>query len=85
MDQLDGALERALSVRADVGARVNRLETTLTNLDSFKINITDLLSKREDADIIDVIVQLTSQQNVFSASLSAASQIAGISLFDFLS
>jgi len=84
LDQLDGALDRVLSVRADVGARVNRLESTFTNFDSFKLNITDLLSKREDADLIDVITQLTSQQDVFRASLSAASQIAGISLLDFL-
>lgn len=84
LDLLDGALERVLGVRADVGARVNRLETTQTNLDGFKININELLSRREDADLVDVITKLTSQQDVFEASLSAAGMITNVSLMDFL-
>jgi len=81
---LEGALGQILKVRADVGSRLNRLETTRNYHDVFKFNITDILSRTEDADLTKAMTDLTMQEAAFQASLSAAARIIQPSLLNFL-
>lgn len=49
-----------------------------------QVDFEDLLSKNEDADIVDTIIKMKSQESVYNASLSAAAKIVKNSLLDFL-
>ena len=69
---------------ADLGSRYVRLELTENRLSSQKVDFEDLLSKNEDADLVDTIIKYNSAQTIYNASLSAAAKVVKTSLLDFL-
>ena len=80
----DIRLEEMLMHRSTVGARINRLELQDSRLTSTQLNFTELLSKNEDADLAEVIMNLKMQENVYNASLAAGARIIQPTLLDFL-
>ncbi|KUG02331.1 flagellar hook-associated protein flgl [hydrocarbon metagenome] len=85
LDIMDQKIDDILSKRSTVGARANRLELQLNRMEDEKVSLKTLLSKREDADITDLAIDLQMQENVYTASLSAGAKIIMPSLLDFLS
>lgn len=83
-DRLDVHLENVLSIRGEVGAKVNRGELTLSRIEKDIVNFTGLLSKNEDADMAEVIMQFKNDENIYRASLSAGAKAIQPSLIDFL-
>jgi len=79
-ERLDGIVQE----RAVIGAKVNRLDLQETRLENTRINYEELLSKNQDADLAEVIMQLKMQENVYRASLAAGARIIMPSLVDFL-
>ncbi|MDD2421901.1 MAG: flagellar hook-associated protein FlgL [Heliobacteriaceae bacterium] len=84
LGELDKFLDVILEEQASIGGRANRTEFTRSRLEDFQLNITDVLSKTEDADMSQVYTQLKTQENVFRAALSAGARIIQPSLLDFL-
>ncbi|MFQ5498437.1 MAG: flagellar hook-associated protein FlgL [Candidatus Zixiibacteriota bacterium] len=84
LEHLDAAIQHLLNNRAGTGARGIRLETTNTRLIDQELNVTQLLSDVEDADISKLITDLASMENNYRASLMAAAKIVQPSLLDFL-
>jgi len=82
---LDADFERLLKVRADVGARTNFVEMTANRLVDSLVNFTELMSKNEDVDMAEVIMKLTTEENVYRASLAAGARLIQPTLLDFLS
>lgn len=85
LSDLDDAINILLKFRSQVGARVNRLEATKTRLENNQIDYTALLSKTEDVDIAQVIMDLKMEENVYRASLAVGARIIQPTLVDFLS
>jgi flagellin-like hook-associated protein FlgL len=85
LETFDGALDRILIERSDVGARINRGETASYRLLSFELQVTDQLSKVEDADITRVITDIASAEAAYQAALASAARILQPSLLNFLS
>ncbi len=81
---LQRMMDKVLSIRADVGARMNRVELTLNRLDSDNINFTKLMSDNEDMDMAEVIMRLKNEENVYRSSLGGGARIIQPSLIDFL-
>lgn len=69
---------------ADLGSRYVRLELTENRLSSQKVDFEELLSKNEDADLVDTIIKYNAAQTIYNASLSAASKVVQSTLLDFL-
>jgi flagellar hook-associated protein 3 FlgL len=84
LGQIDDDINNILRVRSGIGARMNRLELTANRLEDDFINFTSLMSKNEDADIAEVIMNLQNEENVYRASLSAGARVIQPSLVDFL-
>jgi flagellar hook-associated protein 3 FlgL len=84
LDPLDQALTQVTNERADVGARLNRLDSTESHWADFKINIQKMLSDTEDLDITQAAMELTAQQTAYQASLSTTAKIIQPSLLDYL-
>lgn len=79
------AQQNAMNVAiADLGSRYTRLELTESRLSAEQGDFEDLLSSNEDADIVDTIIKLKSQESIYNASLSAAAKVVKNSLLDFL-
>lgn len=85
LDKIDEDISTVLRVRADVGARSNRLELTKNRLENDIVNFTKLMSENEDVDIAETIMNLLNEQNVYNASLAGGARIIQTSLIDFLS
>lgn len=81
---LDTDMENLLRVRADVGARSNRLELAANRMESDSVNFTKLMSENEDVDMAETIMNLQNEQNVYRASLAGGAKIIQPTLLDFL-
>ncbi len=82
--RIDKELSNVLRVRADVGARQNRIELTQNRLNNDDLNFTKLMSDNEDVDMAETIMNLQNEENVYRASLSGGARIIQPSLVDFL-
>lgn len=71
------AINEVSSIRAKLGAYQNRLEHTITNLETTDLNLTEAMSRIEDADMAEEMTNYT-QQNVLdqagNAMLSQANE-----------
>ena len=84
IESLDDALDQVLKAQADVGSKLNRLEITENHWADFKLNIEQLLSDTEDADMIKTATDLASQEAAYQASLAVSARIIQPGLIDFL-
>ncbi|MDN5331219.1 MAG: flagellar hook-associated protein 3 FlgL [Tepidanaerobacteraceae bacterium] len=84
LSDLDDAINILLKFRSQVGAKINRLEATKTRIENNRIDYTALLSKTEDIDIAQVIMDLKMEENVYRASLAVGARIIQPTLVDFL-
>lgn len=84
IDLLDNVLDQVINARAETGSKLNQLESTKNYWADFKLNVEQILSETEDADIIKAITDLQSQETAYQACLSSAAKIIQPSLMDFL-
>lgn len=85
--QLTGIESRYTKMQSslsEVGARTNRVELVQSRLDDRNLNLTNLQSKTEDADIASLMIQATSAQTIYEAALKSSAQIMQPSLMDFM-
>lgn len=84
LSQLDGHINDVLAERAELGARVNRLELVEQRLSEQQLIAKRMISDNEDADIEKIITELKSQESVHRAALSVGARIIQPTLVDFL-
>jgi flagellar hook-associated protein 3 FlgL len=84
IDGLDTALDGVLTARAQVGAKMNRLESLKGRLEDIQVSLTRLLSETKDVDMAEAITAFSVQENVYKASLAAAAKSMQPSLLDYL-
>ncbi|HHW49100.1 MAG TPA: flagellar hook-associated protein FlgL [Clostridiaceae bacterium] len=84
LSKFDENMNNLLRVRADVGARINRIELTLNRLENDAINFIKLMSINEDVDQAETIMYLKNEENVYRASLAGGARIIMPTLVDFL-
>ena len=82
--RLEAVAGRMRSALADVGTRVNRVETAAENLAGSTLDATNALSQIENVDIASAIVDLQMQEVAYQAALGATSRVIQPSLLDFL-
>jgi flagellar hook-associated protein 3 FlgL len=84
ISDVDKDMDKVLQFRSQVGAKINRMELTLNRIMDDTISFTHLLSKTEDEDLAEVIMNLTTQESVYRAALATGARIIQPSLMDFL-
>ncbi|MFQ6039333.1 MAG: flagellar hook-associated protein FlgL [Candidatus Poribacteria bacterium] len=84
IDDLDANIKTTLNTQADVGTRVNRLETQKERLLNAKRDITQILSDTEDVDLAEAITEFSLKQTALQAALESAARIIQPSLLNFL-
>lgn len=81
---LDSAINHILNDRASIGAKMIRFETTESRLMDYNLEVTRLLGDTEDADMVKLVADLATQENVYTAALNSAAKIIQPSLLDFI-
>lgn len=84
IESLDKRMDAFLEIRADIGAKSNRIEMIQDRLKDIGINLQTLQSKTEDADVAAVITSLKTDENVYNSSLDVGAKLIKPSLIDFL-
>jgi len=84
VSELDGAIDHIINARADLGARMNRLDLINDRLSQQEIVATKTMSENEDIDYVEAITQLITQESVHRAALSTGARIIQPTLMDFL-
>lgn len=74
LTQLDGAIDKISSIRANLGAYQNRLESTINNLSSTEENMTSAISRIEDTDMAKEMTEFTRLQVLSQASTAMVAQ-----------
>ncbi|HYE83656.1 MAG TPA: flagellar hook-associated protein FlgL [Clostridia bacterium] len=72
------------AIRSEIGVKTNRVELTTNRILDDTLNLEGLLSKNEDADMAEVIMNMKMEENVYQASLATGAKIIQPSLIDFL-
>jgi flagellar hook-associated protein 3 FlgL len=84
IDNLDSAIDDITTIRARNAGVYKRLEATEYHYSSFKVNVQEMLSNTEDADIAEAIINFQVQQTTYESTLATSSRIIQKSLIDFL-
>ncbi|QEM69861.1 flagellar hook-associated protein 3 [Geobacter sp. FeAm09] len=81
---LETGAKQIANAQSDLAARMIRLENMTKMNTSNKNTLEDIASNIQYVDLAKLGVQLTQQQNAFSAALSATAKISQMSLLDYL-
>jgi flagellar hook-associated protein 3 FlgL len=81
---IDAGLERVVGLRAEVGTRLQAIDTAAEFRDSEAVDLQSLMSDLRDVDYASAISQLNQQYTSLQAAQAAYSKFAQLSLFDYL-
>ena len=81
---LDRRSTACVSVRAEVGTRLQAIDTAADFRDSEEVDLQALISELRDVDYASAVSQLNQQYTGLQAAQAAYSKIAQLSLFDYL-
>ncbi|WEG16568.1 flagellar hook-associated protein FlgL [Alkalihalophilus pseudofirmus] len=84
IDDMFGHIDYLVAERAELGARVNRVEMIENRLMEQNVFAKRIMSDNEDVDLERVIIDLTTQESVHRAALAVGARVIQPSLIDFL-
>jgi len=84
LTELESAADGVLASRASIGAKLDRLQDTSNRLEQVQIGLETLLSKAEDADMAETIMNLAQQEMAYRTALQVNGRVLQPSLLDFL-
>jgi flagellar hook-associated protein 3 FlgL len=84
ISRLDSAIDNLTTIRTREAGIHKRLEATANHNDYLKFNVEEMLSRTEDANIAEAIINFQVQQTTYESTLATSSMILQKSLIDFL-
>jgi len=84
MDNLDTDFDTITNKISDVGSKMLRMEVKGKILEDMNLSNTERLSKIEDADIAEAIMNLKSVEFAYQATLASSSKVMTLSLVDYM-
>lgn len=81
---IDAQINAVLSFRADLGAKMSRVQSNRLRNDVETLNAQTNISALEDVDIARAIVDLQTSRTTYQAALQTTARIQPLSLLDFL-
>lgn len=84
LGNIETHLNNTLNERAEIGARMNRVDLIENRLADQSISAERMMSDNEDVDTAEVIMNLTMQEAIHRATLSAGARVLQPTLLDFL-
>lgn len=83
IDNLEVAANQNRVQRSTLGNRGSRIETAITHQEDAKIDLEAILSRYQDADIIEVYNDIVQQETAFSSALNITGRVSQISILDY--
>ena len=84
IDELGSAISHTISVSAEFGALLNKLDRTEQLIEGEKIQHADAISKIQDTDVAEAIIMFTRLDSAITAGMKAMAETIQTSLVDFI-
>lgn len=84
LGDIDKHLDNVIRSRSKMGAVYNRLESAKERNAAENLSMTELLSKSEDIDFAEKMMEFATMRTVYQASLQTGAQILQPSLLDYI-
>ena len=84
LGDIDKHLDNTIRFRSKMGAVYNRLESAKERNAAENLSMTELLSKSEDIDLAEKMMEFSTMRTVYQASLLTGAQILQPSLLDYI-
>jgi flagellar hook-associated protein 3 FlgL len=81
---IDGVQVQVNAINGSMGGRLQRLELARNQLEVTKVNLGELVSQAEDADMTDVISRMRLTQTALEAGLQSGARVMQTTLLEFL-
>lgn len=81
---LDVQYNNILGVRADIGSKIDRLNSEKDRNTLTQQNLTKFVSQIQDADIPSAVIKLQTAQTAYQAALQTTASVSQLSLLNFL-
>ncbi|MGL5767450.1 MAG: flagellar hook-associated protein FlgL [Sarcina sp.] len=84
LDSMTDVIDNLLTLRAEVGAKQNRMESAELKNEEENFNLTEVLSLNEDINFAQKRMESATMQTVYMASLQTASKVIQQTLLDYM-
>lgn len=85
LGEIDNNIENLLTVRAEVGARLNAIDTERDSNETALLELKSSLSETEDLDYAKAITELNQRLTSLEAAQQSYVKIQGLTLFNYIS
>jgi flagellar hook-associated protein 3 FlgL len=83
LEDLDIAADQNRGLRSQLGARAKRIDTAILHQQDARVDLKQILSRYQDADIIEVYNDIMQKENAFKAALNVTARVSQISILDY--
>ncbi|MFT4583506.1 MAG: flagellar hook-associated protein 3 FlgL [Gammaproteobacteria bacterium] len=84
LGDIDQAMDRFREVEAIIGARRNTIESQVEANEDLRLQLSEIKSHLEDADLVEAVSLLAADNNALEAAQAAYVRVQSLSLFNFL-
>jgi flagellar hook-associated protein 3 FlgL len=82
--RLDTGLDQVSGFRAEIGARIETLNTAHQGIDAMQLKTTEMRSNLEDIDVLKTYSDFARLQQAFQSALASSAQVIQPSILDFI-
>lgn len=83
IDNLEIAANQNRGQRSSLGARAQRVDSAILHQEDAQIDLKQILSRYQDADILKIYNDIIQKESAFQAALSVTGRISKISILDY--
>lgn len=84
LSDLENGADHLRSKRGLMGNNAARLESSIMHLEGVRIDLEQILSRYEDADILDVLTEIIQTETAFEGALKVTGQVSRLSILDYM-
>jgi flagellar hook-associated protein 3 FlgL len=84
LPNLDSALDQMTRYRGQLGNTAQRLATSREHMADVQVDLEEILSRFEDADLAQTLTQMNQQEQALQAAMSVTARISKLSILDYL-
>lgn len=83
IENLEIAANQNRSQRGTLGARAQRIDLAMVHQEDAQIDLKQILSRYQDADMVEVFNDITQKETAFQAALNITARVSQISILDY--
>jgi flagellar hook-associated protein 3 FlgL len=80
---LEVAANQNRVMRSSLGSRAQRVDSAMLHQEDALIDLEQILSRYQDADMIEVFNDITQKETAFQAALNITARVSQISILDY--